>query len=79
MEPPSIPASVPSWPVQKGDGSATRVVTQRGAATLMGLKPRQIRAWVGAGKLETCIGSGHQTLILVDSLWAIVPEEFKRA
>jgi len=78
VAPPPIPAGLNSWPVTRDNGVKTRVVTVEDAGKLVDKPVRVIREWIRDGALETTQTTRRRMLVLVDSLWAQVPEEFDR-
>lgn len=74
--PPPIPPGINSWPCETPDGRKTRVVTIQGACRLTGLEERTIKSYIAEGKVQFTLTPDEKTLVLVDSLWALVPEEF---
>jgi len=76
--PPGLPSPIKGVSVTRGDGSSAVVVTVKDAAALMGLPPSQIKRWIAGGKLAICLDPRGVQRVFVDSLWALVPEEFRR-
>ena len=63
--------------VQKADGSETYAVSKSDASRLLGRSMPFVEKWVRDGVVEVCQHPVHGTLVLVDSLWAAIPDEVK--
>ncbi len=72
-----MPPEVTGRAVERVDGTATIAVTVDDAARLMGWRSDHMRRLIGQGKVDVCQDGPH-TYVLVDSLWALVPEEMRR-
>ena len=75
---PHLPPSIKGVSVRKEDGSKAEVVSLKDAAKLMGLSREHIKRWVKTGKVEICVDPNGNQMVFVESLWGMVPEEFRR-
>lgn len=76
--PPALPSPIKGISVTKGDGTKALVVSLTDAGKLMAVSREHIKRWVQRGKVEICVDPKGDPLVFVDSLWALVPEEFQR-
>lgn len=74
---PPLPAGMDAFAVQKRDGSETYAVSTSDAARLIGRSTAFVSTWITKGTVEVCEHPVHGRLILVDSLWAAIPDEVK--
>ena len=77
IEVPPLPAGMDGFAVRKQDGSETHAVSYADAVKLTGLTMATLRRWIEVGKVQTCHHPTEGLLVLVDSLWAAIPEEVK--
>ena len=77
-EPPPLPEGMRSWVVQDATGAERLVVTVEDAMLLMRVVRDRIVSWTRIGQLEMIPPTGRDRKVAVDSLWAMVPEEFRR-
>lgn len=75
---PALPSPIKGVTVTKGDGTKAQVVSVTDAAKLMAVPREHIQRWVKTGKVEICVNSRGEPMVFVESLWACVPEEFRR-
>ena len=78
MTPPLLPSPIKGISVRRDNGAKAHVVSLKDAAKLMGLNREHIKRWVKTGKVEMCIDPRGNHLVFVESLWGMVPEEFRR-
>lgn len=76
-ETPPLPAGLDSWVVKKKDGSETQAVSIADAGRLIGKGPLTIEKWIKDGTIEICRHPMEGRLVLVDSLWAALPDEVR--
>ncbi len=74
---PPLPAGMDGFAVRKSDGAETYAVCYADAAKLIGRRRSVIEQWVAKRWIETCQHPTEGRLVLVDSLWAALPEELK--
>lgn len=74
---PPLPAGMDGFAVKKADGSETYAVSFTDAGVLVGRRRSFIESWVSKRVIETCQHPTEGRLVLVDSLWAALPEELK--
>lgn len=77
MTAPPLPAGMDGFAVKKADGAETYAVSFTDAGVLVGRRRSFIEAWVSKRVIETCQHPTEGRLVLVDSLWAALPEELK--
>lgn len=77
MTQPPLPAGMDSWAIQKKDGSETQAVSIRDAGKLIGRRATLVEQWIRKGQVEICLHPTEGKLVLVDSLWAALPEDVR--
>lgn len=76
--PPPLPPEVTGRAVRRIDNTRTQAVTVRAGAKLLGVAEETMQRSVNDGRVEICYGPAKEILILIDSLWLLVPEEDRR-
>lgn len=66
-----------AWTIQRTDGSETVGVEVSSAAQLCGVKRSVVEQWIEDGVVEIALAPTKERLVLVDSLWASLPEAVK--
>lgn len=77
-EHPPLPPGMDGFAVEKQDGTETYAVSQADAARLAGKRLPFIYALIRNKQVEVCHHPVHGKLVLVDSLWAALPDEVKQ-
>lgn len=74
---PPLPPGMDGFAVHTADGRETYAVSQADAARLIGRTLPFLYRWIRSEKVEVCQHPVHGRLVLVDSLWAALPEEMR--
>jgi hypothetical protein len=74
---PPLPAGMDAWEVHRIDGTEATAVSISDAAKLAGVRIRILEAWIDAGDLEVTFNARREKLVVIESLWAFLPQELK--
>lgn len=74
MTAPDLPPGMDGWTVRLPDGSEQVGVEIPDAVRLLGVGRPYVERLVAEGKVTVAIGPRQERLILVESLWAAIPE-----
>lgn len=74
---PPLPAGMDGFAVRHR-GVETYAVAIPDARKLAGVSPAKMQTWLTKGLVKTCLHPTHGKLVLVDSLWAAIPDALKR-
>ena len=66
-----------AWAVSRPDGTDTVGVEVNSAAKLIGVRHSAMERFIEDGTVEIAFAPTKERLVLIDSLWAMLPETFK--